>query len=164
MYKVISLLLRAASIPSAKKLTVYVHSSAWPKRGKSGDWGREKSPASCMSHPGGTPLPLSPGLHLCCLVAKSCLTLCDPIDCSLPGSLVHEISQARILEWVAISSSRGPSWPSNQTRASQAAGGFFTAKPPGKPQPSSFSSVQFSRSVVSDSLCEDKNQNLCTIL
>ena len=55
-----------------------------------------------MSHPGGTPLPLSPGLHLCCLVAKSCLTLCDPIDCSLPGSLVHEISQARILEWVAI--------------------------------------------------------------
>ena len=38
-----------------------------------------------------------------CLVSKSYLTLCNPIDCSLPGSSVHEISQARILEWVAIS-------------------------------------------------------------
>ena len=48
---------------------------------------------------------------LCCLVAKSCLTFCDPVDCSPPGSSVHEISQARILEWVAISFSRGSSWP-----------------------------------------------------
>ena len=40
-------------------------------------------------------------------VAQVCLTLCDPIDCSLPGSSVHEILQARILEWVAISFSRG---------------------------------------------------------
>ena len=39
-----------------------------------------------------------------CSVPKSCPTLCDPMDCSLPGSSVHEISQARILEWVAISS------------------------------------------------------------
>ena len=38
---------------------------------------------------------------------QSCLTLCNPKDCSLPGSSVHGISQARILEWVAISSSRG---------------------------------------------------------
>ena len=36
-------------------------------------------------------------------VAQSCLTLCDPMDCSLPGSSVHGIFQARILEWVAIS-------------------------------------------------------------
>ena len=43
------------------------------------------------------------------LVAKSCLTLCNPVDCSPPGSSVHGISQARILEWVAISSSRGSS-------------------------------------------------------
>ena len=41
------------------------------------------------------------------LVAKSCLTLCNPVDCSLPGFSVHEISQARMLEWVAISSSGG---------------------------------------------------------
>ena len=43
--------------------------------------------------------------------AQLCLTLCDPMDCSLPGSSVHGISQARILEWVAISSSRGSSQP-----------------------------------------------------
>ena len=41
-----------------------------------------------------------------CLVTKSYPTLCNPMDCSLPGSSVHEISQARILEWVAISYSR----------------------------------------------------------
>ena len=39
-----------------------------------------------------------------CSVAQSCLTLCDPTDCGLPGSSVHEILQARILEWVAITS------------------------------------------------------------
>ena len=42
-------------------------------------------------------------------VAQSCLTLCDPMDCSLPGSSVHGILQARILEWVAIPFSRGSS-------------------------------------------------------
>ena len=53
-----------------------------------------------------------------CVIAKSlqsCPTLCDLMDCSLPGSSVHEILQARILEWVAISSSRGSSRPSDQT-------------------------------------------------
>ena len=44
-------------------------------------------------------------------VAQSCLTLCDPIDCSLPGSSVHGIFQATVLEWVAISFSRGSSQP-----------------------------------------------------
>ena len=51
-------------------------------------------------------------VYLCtlmCLVAQLCLTLCDPIDCSLPGSSAHGILQARILEWVAISFSRGSS-------------------------------------------------------
>ena len=42
-------------------------------------------------------------------VAQSCPTLCDPVDCRPPGSCVHGISQARILEWVAISFSRGSS-------------------------------------------------------
>ena len=46
---------------------------------------------------------------MCVLVAQSCLTLCDPMDGSPPGSSVHAILQARILEWVAISFSRGPS-------------------------------------------------------
>ena len=50
-------------------------------------------------------------VYLCmCSVAKSCLTLWDPMDCSLPSSSVHGIFQARILEWIAISSSRGSSW------------------------------------------------------
>ena len=43
---------------------------------------------------------------LLCLVAQTCTTLCDPIDCSPPGSSVHGILQARILEWIAIPSSR----------------------------------------------------------
>ena len=46
-----------------------------------------------------------------CSVAQSCLTLYDPVDCSPPGSSVHGILQARILEWVAVSSSRGSSRP-----------------------------------------------------
>ena len=46
-----------------------------------------------------------------CLVAKWCPALCDPMDCSPPASSIHGISQARILEWVAIPSSRGSSWP-----------------------------------------------------
>ena len=50
-----------------------------------------------------------------CLVAKSCLTLCDPMNYSLPGSSVYGIVQAKILEWVAISFSRGSSWPRVQT-------------------------------------------------
>ena len=59
------------------------------------------------------------------LVAKSCLTLATP-DCSLPGSSVHRILQARIREWVAISFSRGSSRPRNQTRVSCIAGSRFT--------------------------------------
>ena len=52
--------------------------------------------------------------------------LCDPVDCSQPGSSVHGILQARILEWVAIPFSRGSSWPKDQTQVSCIAGGFFT--------------------------------------
>ena len=60
-------------------------------------------------------------LHIChivccwCVVAKSCLTLCNPMDCSPPGSSVHGISQAWILEWVAMSSLGDSSWPRDQT-------------------------------------------------
>ena len=75
--------------------------------------------------------------HLCicdpCTVAQPCPTLCDPMDRGPPGSSVHGISQARILEWVAISSSRGSSWPRDRTCISGIAGGFFITEPPGKP-------------------------------
>ena len=60
---------------------------------------------------------------------QSHLTLCDPVDCSPPGSSVHGIFQARILEWVAVPSSRGCSWSRDQTPISQSpalAGEFFT--------------------------------------
>ena len=54
-------------------------------------------------------------LLFCCLVAKLCPSLCDPMDSSPPGSSVRGIFQARILEWVAISFSRGSSWPRDWT-------------------------------------------------
>ena len=61
----------------------------------------------------------------CCLVAKSCLTLCDPMDCGPPGSSIHGISQARLLEWVAVSVSRGSSQPRDWAHVSCIAGRHF---------------------------------------
>ena len=58
-------------------------------------------------------------------VAQSCLTLCDPVECSPSGSSVHGILQARILEWVAISYSRGSSHPRDRTQVSRIAGKHF---------------------------------------
>ena len=60
------------------------------------------------------------------VVSQSCPTLCDPMDCSSPGSSVHGILQARILEWVAIPFSQGTSWPRDRTQVSRIAGSFFT--------------------------------------
>ena len=59
-------------------------------------------------------------------VAQSCPTLCNLMDCSPPGSSVHGILQARILEWVAFPFSRGSSHPRDQTQVSCIADGFFT--------------------------------------
>ena len=59
-------------------------------------------------------------------VAQSCPTLCNPVDCSLPGSSVHAIFQARILEWVAVSFSRGSSQLRDQTQVSCIVGRHFT--------------------------------------
>ena len=59
-------------------------------------------------------------------VAQSCPTLCDPMDCSLPHSSVHGIFQARVLEWVAISFSRGSSRPRDRTQISGIVGRCFT--------------------------------------
>ena len=60
------------------------------------------------------------------LVTQLCLTLCDPLDCSPPGSSVHEILQARILEWEAILFSRGSTQPRNRTWVFCIVGRFFT--------------------------------------
>ena len=59
-------------------------------------------------------------------VAQSCLTLCDPMDCSLRGSSVHGIFQARVLEWVAISFSRESSQLRDLTQVSCIVGRRFT--------------------------------------
>ena len=76
-------------------------------------------------------------IHCCCLVPKSSVQLfCGPMGFSPPGSSVHGISQARILEWIAISFPRGSSQPGDGTRISSSptlAGGFFTTEPPAKP-------------------------------
>ena len=64
--------------------------------------------------------------HIHTQLLQSCPTLCDAMDCSLPGFFVHGIFQARILEWVDMPSSRGSFWPRDQTRASCVAGRFFT--------------------------------------
>ena len=62
---------------------------------------------------------------VCVLAGQSCPILCDPMDCSLPGSSIHGILQARLLEWVAISFSRGSSQPRNKTWVSCISGKFF---------------------------------------
>ena len=62
-------------------------------------------------------------------VTQLCPTFCDPMNCSPPGSSVHGILEARILEWVAMPFSRGSSWPTGDpglTRVSCVAGRFFT--------------------------------------
>ena len=87
------------------------------------------------------------------LVTKLCLTLLWPMGCSPPGSSVHRISQAEILEWVAMLFSRGSSWPRDRTCISSVsciAGEFFTAEPPEKPQKTLITSY-YSKS-YSDSL------------
>ena len=92
--------------------------------------------ARAISHGGQVILicpPFGDNLEKSCSVAKSCPTLCDPVDWSPPGSSVHGISQARILECIAISFSRGSSWIRDQTSSPALAGRFFTTGPPGKP-------------------------------
>ena len=63
---------------------------------------------------------------LCVLVTQWCLTLCSPTDYNPPGSFIHGIFQARILDWIAISFSRRSSQPRDQTWVSHIAGRFFT--------------------------------------
>ena len=84
-----------------------------------------------------------PQLYALRVHAKSlqlCLTFCDPMDCSSPGSSVHEILQARILEWVAIFFSRWSSPPRDQTQVSYHLlpwqVGYLPLAPPGKPMSS----------------------------
>ena len=63
-------------------------------------------------------------------ITQSCQTLCNPMDCSPPGSSVYGIPQARIQERVIVPFSRGSSWPRDWIQVSHIAGGFFTSEPP----------------------------------
>ena len=86
------------------------------------------------------------GAEYTCLHAKSlqsCMTLCNPVDYSLPGSSAHGILQARILEWVAISFSRGSSQPRDRTQVSCIAGRCFILWATRKAPPFKFSGPQF---------------------
>ena len=65
----------------------------------------------------------------CVLVTQLCPTLCDHVDCSPLGSSVHGILQARILEWFAISFSRGSSWPRDRTHVFCISRGIFFLTP-----------------------------------
>ena len=67
-------------------------------------------------------------------VSQSCPTLCDPMDCSLPGSSLHGILQARVLEWVAIAFSRGSSRPRIEPESPEFQADALTSEPPGKPR------------------------------
>ena len=68
------------------------------------------------------------------IVVQSCPTLCDPMNCSLPGSSVRGILQARILEWVAMLSSRGSSQPRDLTGSSALQADSLLSEPLGKPK------------------------------
>ena len=80
----------------------------------------------CNKTAAGTNSKLVQKWTLTVLVTQLCLTDWDPMDCSLPGSSVHGILQARILEWVAMPSSRGSYWPRDWIWASCIAGRFST--------------------------------------
>ena len=82
---------------SSKRETTAVSSQLCSRKGRAG-------PLVTQAGPNSTPL-----LCVCAQSFQSCLTLCNPMDCNPAGSSVHGILQARILEWVAMPSSRGSS-------------------------------------------------------
>ena len=97
------------------------------------------------------------------LVTQSCLTLCDHLDCSPPGSSVHGIFKARILEWVAISFSRGSSRLRDRTQFYCFAGRFFiilATREAHMLTSVQFNSVQFSSAIQSClTLCDPMNRS-----
>ena len=92
-------------------------------------------------------------------MAQSCLTLCDPIDCSLPGSSIHGIFQAILLEWIAFSFSSGSSQPRDWTQVSRIVDRCFMAWATREVLLITIYSVQFSCLVVTDSLWPHESQH-----
>ena len=94
-------------------------------------------------------------------VAQSYPTLCDPMDCSLPGSSLHGILQARVLEWSAISFSRGSSWPRDRTRVSHIPGRRFNHW---ATREAGFKSEGRNKSVLGDTGGAESTDNLLSAL
>ena len=89
-----------------------------------------------------------------CLVAQL-QTLCDPMDCSLPGSSVHGLLQARILEWVAFPFFRGSSQPEIEPRSPTVQANFLPSESPGKPKYTGVGSLTFLQGIF---LTQESNQ------
>ena len=113
------LLLLPSIFPSIR---VFSNESAlhirWPKY-----WSFSISPSNEYS---GLPVNTVPPCFVCAKSLQSCLTLCNPMDHSLPGPSLLGILQARIQEWVVMPSFRGSSHPKDRTQVYCIAGGFFT--------------------------------------
>ena len=96
----------------SERLTIVMHGNSRHKSSPSGESGWRLT----WSLEDWNPKPLLGRVQVLCLCwAYSCLTLCDAMGCSPPGSSVHGILQARILEWIAMPSSRRSSWPRDET-------------------------------------------------
>ena len=92
------------------------------------------------------------------LVAQSCLTFCNPMNCRLLGSSVHGIFQTRILQWVAISFSRGLPGPGIEPRCPALQGDSLPPELPGKPQGGKFLSLKLDakRNQMNDNIDQSK--------
>ena len=91
------------------------------------------------------------------LVVQSCLTLCDPMDCSPPGSSVHGILQARTLEWVACPPPGDLPDPGIKPRSSALQADSLPAEPPGKPKNTGVGSLSLLQGDLPD---QESNQGL----
>ena len=123
----------ACQAPLSMKLSrrEYWNGLPFPSPGDLPDPGIEpQSPAlqadSLLSEPPGKPRFVGAAAAAAAKSLQSCLTMCNPIDSSPPGSTIRGILQARTLEWVAISFSRRSSWPRDWTPVSCITGRFFT--------------------------------------
>ena len=95
--------------------------------------------------------------NVLCLVTQSCATFCNPMDCTLPGSCVHGILQARILQRVAMPSYRGSSQPRDQSQVSHITVDSFPSEPPGKPKKTGVGSLSL---LQGNFLIQESNQGL----
>ena len=94
------------------------------------------------------------------LVTQSCLTLCDPMDCSPPGSSVYGILLARTLEWVAMPSSKGSSQPRYQTQVSRVTDRiFYHLSYQGSPIDQTYMETRGKESLVNVISCETEHSS-----